>query len=50
MTVAQGFGMLFVGLGALGIIITIVYMVINKTQKNKQEEIERKEREKIYGG
>ena len=50
MTVGAGFGMLFVGLVALGILTTIIYIVINKIQREKQEEIERKEREKIYGG
>ncbi len=50
MTVAEGFGMMFVGFIAIIIIGTIVFLTINKKQKHEQEEKEKKEREKIYDG
>ena len=49
MTPAEGFGMLAVGLIAMAIGGTIFYIVINKIEKNKIEEEERKKMEKLYG-
>ena len=41
MTVADGFGMLAVGLCAIAIGGTIIYLVINKIEKDKNKEQER---------
>jgi|TARA_A100000164_G_C21880299_1_gene759901 uncharacterized membrane protein YdjX (TVP38/TMEM64 family) len=49
MTVADGFGMLVIGLIAITIGATITYFVINKLERDRREEQETKEREKIYG-
>ena len=48
MTPAEGFGMLAVGLIAMAIIGTIMYLVINKIQDNEIKAKERAEREKIF--
>jgi hypothetical protein len=50
MDVATGFGMLAVGLIAIAIGGTVAFFIINKVEQNKQEEKERKEREKVFGG
>ena len=50
MTPEQGFGMLAVGLVAIAIGGTIMYLVINTIEdNNKKREQERKQREKIDG-
>ena len=49
MDLASGFGMLAMGLTVIMIAGWIIYKVINIMEKNKQEEKEKKEREKIYG-
>ena len=49
MDLASGFGMLAMGLTVIMIAGLIIYKVINIMEKNKQEEKEKKEREKIYG-
>ncbi len=48
-TLASGLGMLAMGVSLILIAGLIVLKVINTIEKNKQEEQERKEREKIYG-
>ena len=48
MTPAEGFGMLAVGLIAMAIIGTIMYLVINKIQDDEIKAKEREEREKIF--
>ena len=50
MDVATGFGMLAVGLIAIAIGGTVAFFIINKVEQNKQEEKEKKEREKVFGG
>ena len=48
MTPAEGFGMLAVGLIAIAIGGTILYLVINKIQDDQIKAKEREEREKIF--
>ena len=48
MTPAEGFGMLAMGLIAMAIAGTIMYLVINKIQDNEIKAKEREEREKIF--
>jgi len=48
MTLAEGFGMLAVGLILMAIAGTIMYLVINKIQDNEIKAKEREEREKIF--
>ena len=46
-TMATGLGMLAIGMVLILIMGLIILKVINTVEKNKQEEINRKEREKI---
>ena len=48
MTPAEGFGMLAVGLIAIAIGGTILYLVINKIQDDEIKAKEREERENIF--
>ena len=48
MTPAEGFGMLAMGLIAMAIAGTIMYLVINKIQDDEIKAKEREEREKIF--
>ena len=48
MTLAEGFGMLAVGLIAMAIIGTILFFAINKIQDDEIKAKEREEREKIF--
>ena len=48
MTPSEGFGMLAVGLIAIAIGGTIMYLVINKIQDDEIKAKEREEREKIF--
>lgn len=48
MTPAEGFGMLAVGLIAIAIGGTILFLVINKIQGDQIKAKEREEREKIF--
>lgn len=48
MTPAEGFGMLAVGLIAIAIGGTILFLVINKIQDDQIKAKEREEREKIF--
>jgi hypothetical protein len=47
MTFEQGLGMLAVGLTALGIGSFIVYLVINKTQRDEEKQKENEKMERI---
>ena len=47
MTPSQGFGMLLMGIIAIGIGATIAFFIINHLQKKRQEAIENKNREDI---
>jgi hypothetical protein len=49
MTFEQGLGMLAVGLTALGIGSFIVYLVINKTQRDEEKQKEKERTERILG-
>ena len=49
MTLEQGFGMLAVGLIALGIMTFCVYLVINKTQRDEEKQKEKEKMERILG-
>jgi len=49
MTLEQGFGMLAVGLIALGIMTFCVYLVINKMQRDEIAKEEKKKMERILG-
>mgnify|MGYP001418685282 FL=1 len=48
-TMATGFGMLVTGLIVLAIISTGFLLITRKIERDRKEEIEKKEREKIYG-
>jgi hypothetical protein len=48
MTVEQGFGMLGMGLIAITVAGTIMYLVINKIKGKELEDKEREKREKIF--
>ena len=48
-TLAQGLGMFAFGLVALAIGATAFFIIVNKIEKNKKEEKQRKQMEKIYG-
>ena len=49
-TLATGFGLLAVGLIAIGIGATSFYFITKRMQKNEQEEKEQKEiEERLYG-
>ncbi len=48
-TMATGFGMLAIGLSVILIAGLIILKVIDITEKNRKEEKQRKEMEKIYG-
>ena len=49
-TLATGFGLLAVGLIAIGIGATCFYFITKRMQKNEQEEKEQKEiEERLYG-
>ena len=48
-TMATGLGMLAFGLIAIGIGTTAFFIIVNKIEKNKKEEKQRKQMEKIYG-
>ena len=48
-TMATGFGMLATGLIVLAIISTGFLLITRKIERDRKEEIEKKEREKIYG-
>ena len=50
MTPSQGFGMLLMGIIAIGIGATIAFFIINHLQKKRQEAIENKNREDIIYG
>ena len=47
MTFEQGLGMLAMGLTALGIGTFIVYLVINKTQRDEEKQKENEKMERI---
>ena len=49
MSVGYGFGMLAVGMTVILIAGIIIWLVINKIQKDEKLEQEEKERNKIYG-
>jgi len=49
MTFEQGLGMLAAGLTALGIGTFIVYLVINKTQRDEEKQKEKERTERILG-
>ena len=49
MTFEQGLGMLAVGLTALGIGSFIVYLLINKTQRDEEKQKEKEKMERILG-
>ena len=49
MTFEQGLGMLAVGLTALGIGTFIVYLVINKMQRDEEKQKEKEKMERILG-
>ena len=49
MTFEQGLGMLAVGLTALGIGTFIVYLVINKIQRDEEKQKEKAKMERISG-
>lgn len=49
MSVEQGFGMLAVGMTVILIAGLIIWLVINKMQRDEKLEQEQKERKKIYG-
>ena len=48
-TMETGFGMLAVGLIVLAIMSTIFLLVTRKIERDKKEEEQRKQMEKIYG-
>ena len=48
-TFETGFGLLAVGLIVLSIGATIFFIIVNKMEKNKEEEKQQKEWEKKYG-
>ena len=48
-TLATGLGMLATGLVVLAIISTGFLLITRKIERDRKEEIEKKEREKIYG-
>ena len=48
-TFETGFGLLAVGLIVLAIGATIFFIIVNKMEKNKEEEKQQKEWEKKYG-
>ena len=48
-TMATGFGMLVTGLIVLAIMSTGFLLITRKIERDRKEEIEKKEREKIYG-
>ena len=48
-TMATGFGMLATGLIVLAIMSTGFLLITRKIERDRKEEIEKKEREKIYG-
>ncbi len=47
-TVATGLGMLAFGLMAIAIGTTAFFIIVNKMEKNKKEEQERKKMERIF--
>ena len=47
-TMATGLGMLAFGLIAIGIGTTAFFIIVNKIEKNKKEEHERKKMERIF--
>ena len=49
MSVGYGFGMLAVGMTVILIAGLIIWLVINKMQRDEKLEQEQKERNKIYG-
>jgi hypothetical protein len=49
MSVGYGLGMLAMGLTALGIGTFIVYLVINKTQRDEEKQKEKEKMERILG-
>ena len=49
MSVGYGFGMLAVGMTVILIAGLIIWLVINKIQRDEKLEQEQKERNKIYG-
>ena len=49
MSVGYGLGMLAMGLTALGIGTFIVYLVINKTQRDEEKQKEKERTERILG-
>jgi hypothetical protein len=49
MSVGYGFGMLAVGMTVILIAGIIIWLVINKMQRDEKLEQEQKERNKIYG-
>ena len=48
-TMATGFGMLATGLIVLAIMSTGFLLITRKIERDRKEEIEKKEREKLYG-
>ena len=48
-TMATGLGMLAAGMILLAILSTGFLFITRKIERNRKEEIEKKEREKIYG-
>ena len=49
MDVAHGFGMLAVGLIAIAIGCGMIFLVIKKIERNKEEEAEKERIKKFYG-
>ena len=48
-TMTTGFGMLAVGLIVIGSMATIFFLITRKMERDKKEEEQRKQMEKIYG-
>tara|TARA_B100001173_G_scaffold297099_1_gene293443 strand:+ start:776 stop:931 length:156 start_codon:yes stop_codon:yes gene_type:complete len=49
MDVAHGFGMLAVGLIAIAVASTMIFLVIKKIERNKEDEAEKERIKKFYG-
>ena len=49
MSVEQGFGMLAVGMTVILIAGLIIFLAINKIQRDEKREQEEQERKKVYG-
>ena len=49
MDLAHGFGMLAIGLIAIAITSTMIFLVIKKIERNKKDEAEKERIKKFYG-